>query len=220
MASCQSVTSTLIKVTGDFLDQYQDFRKEAAKVFVDTIIPGTGASQEQLEKLIDGAIDLQTNLLNSYGKVTGEGSGKIGARDLIIPTKKVTGTLIATERTFIVAPSPFDKVIVTIKKTDGKAGADICVCAKYATDKQEQFNKKEKSIEKGKESDGDEVRIVLADMAEKITTIHLVHKGFPLDKFEYTVQVEGEFSEEKMKELAAQPTGKVVSGATRPKAKV
>lgn len=219
MASCQSVTSTLINVAGDFLVKYQDFRKEAAKVFVDVILPGTGASEEELGKLIDGAIDLQTDLLKSYGKITGEGSGKIGARDLIIPTKKVTGTLIATERTFIVAPSPFDKVIVTIKKTDGKAGADICVCAKYATANQEQYNKKEKSIAKGNESEGDEVRFVLANMAEKITTIHLVHKGFALDKFEYTVKVEGEFSEEKMKELAP-TTGKIVSGAVRPKTKV
>ncbi|GAA0878204.1 hypothetical protein GCM10009119_11720 [Algoriphagus jejuensis] len=220
MASCQSLTSSLIKVSGDFLDRYQDFRKEAAKVFVDVIIPGSGSSQKELNKLIDSALDLQTDLFKSYGVITGEGSGKIGARDLIIPTKKVTGTLIATERTFIVAPSPFDKVIVTIKKTDGKAGADICVCAKYATDKQEQFNKKEKSIQKGKDSDGDEARFVLADMAEKITTIHLVHKGFPTDKFEYTVQVEGEFSEEKMKELAGPTPVKHGSGAVRPTTKV
>jgi hypothetical protein len=218
MASCQSVTSSLIKVAGDYLDKYQDFRKEAAKVFVDTIIPGTGASQEQLEKLIDGAIDLQTDLLKSYGKIAGGSGAQIGARDLVIPTKKVTGTLIVTERTFFVAPSPFDKVIVTIKKTDGKAGADICVCAKYASG--EYFNKKEKSIDKGSDSDGDEARFVLADMAEKFTTIHLVHKGFPTDKFEYTVKVEGEFNEEKMKELAGPTPVKHGSGAIRPATKV
>ena len=215
MASCQSLTASLIKVSGDFLDKYQDFRKEAAKVFVNVIIPGSGSSQKELNKLIDSALDLQTDLFKAYGMTTGEGSGKIGVRNLLIPTKKVTGTLIATERTFIVAPSPFDKVIVTIKKTDGKAGADICVCAKYATDKQEQFNKKEKSIEKGKDSDGDEARFVLADMADKITTIHLVHTGFALDKFEYTVQVEGEFSDEKMKELAGPTAVKHGSGAVR-----
>lgn len=201
MASCQSITSKLIKVSGDFLDRYQEFRKDAAKVFVDTIIPGKSGSEKELNKLIDSAFDLQTDLLKSYGKLSGEGSGKIGARDLQIPTKKVTGTLIATERTFIVAPSPFDKVIVTVKKTDGKAGADICVCAKYATDKQEQFDKKEKTIDSGKCTDGDSVKFVFTDMAEKIITIHLVHKGFPTDKFEYYVSLEGEFDEVKMKSL-------------------
>lgn len=200
MASCQSLTSQLIKVSGDFLQRYQDFRRDAAKVYVDSIIPGKSDSEKQLDKLIDDAFQLQTDLLNTYGKLTGEGSGKIGARDLLIPTKKVTGSLVLTERTFFIAPSPFDRVIVTIRKTDGKAGADICVCAKYTTG--EQFNKKEKSIEKGKETEGDEARFVLADMAEKITSIHLVHKGFPTDKFEYTVEVEGEFSKEKMEELA------------------
>ena len=140
-------------------------------------------------------------MLNSYGKVTGEGSGKIGARDLQIPIKKVTGSLIATERTFIVAPSPFDKVTVTVKKTDGKAGADICVCAKWANAKQEQFNKKEKSINKGKDTGGDSVQFVFNDMAEKIITIHLVHKGFPTDKFEYYVSLVGELMKLKCKIL-------------------
>lgn len=199
-ASCQSLTSQLIKVSGDFVKKYQDFRQEAAEVFVDTIIPGKGNTQKALDSLIDQAFDLQNDLLNTYGKLTGEGSGKIGARDLLIPTKKVTGTLIATERTFIIAPSPYDKVIITIKKTDGKAGADVCVCAKYNSG--ELFNKKEKSIDKGKETAGTEIRFVLADMAEKITTIHLVHEGFPTDKFEYTVSVEGEFSQATMQEIA------------------
>jgi hypothetical protein len=200
MASCQSLTSQLIKVAGDFLNKYQDFRKGAAEVYVDTIIPGKGDTQKALDSLIDKAFNLQTDLLNTYGKLTGEGSGKIGARDLLIPTKKVTGSLIATERTFVVAPSPYDNVTVTIKKTDGKAGADICVCAKYTTG--EQFNKKEKSIDKGNDTKGVEARFVLADMAEKITTIHLVHTGFVTDKFEYTVEVEGEFNQAAMQDLA------------------
>ena len=198
MASCQSLTSQLIKVSGDFLNKYQDFRRDAAKVFVDTIIPGDSSSEKELDKLVDAAFELQKDVLNAYGKLTGEGSGKIGARDLLIPTKKITGTNY-TERTFFVAPSPFDTVIVTIRKTDGKAGADICVCAKYTSG--EQFNKKEKSIEKGNETNGDEARFVLANMEEKLTSIHIVHKGFPTDKFEYTVEVEGEFSKAAMQEL-------------------
>jgi len=90
-------------------------------------------------------------------------------------------------------------VTITIKKTDGKAGAEICACAKYNTG--EQFNKKVKSVDKGKETIGNEVKFVLDDMAEKITTIHLVHTGFPTDKFEYSLSVEGSFSESAMKEL-------------------
>lgn len=199
-ASCQSLTSRLIKVSGDFLKKYQDFRKEAAQVYVSTIIPGKGDTQKALNGLVDKAFALQNDLLNTYGKLTGEGSGKIGARDLLIPTKKVTGTLIVTERTFIVAPSPFDKVTITIKKTDGKAGADICACAKYTSG--EYFNKKQKAIDKGKETIGTEIKFVLADMAEKITTIHLVHAGFPTDKFEYTLSVEGEFDEANLRSLA------------------
>lgn len=200
MASCQSLTSQLIKVSGDFLNRYQDFRKEAAKVFVDVILPGD--NPKALDDLIEEAFDLQTDLLNSYGKVCGDSKWKLGAREIQVPTKKVTGSLIATERTFIVAPSPFDKVIVTIKKTDGKAGAEICVCAKWPNG--DKFNEKVKSIQKGKDSAGEEARFVLFDMVEKFTTIHLVHEGFPTDKFEYTVEVEGEFNEEKMKELAEQ----------------
>ena len=207
MASCQSVTSKLIQVAGGFLDQYQEFRKQAAKIYVNTIIPAEPDAEKELNKLIDAAFDLQTNLLKSYGKISNDSSWEIGARELLIPTKKVSGSLIATERTFTVAPSPFDKVIVTIRKTDGKAGAEIAVCAKYNTG--EPFNKKEKEIGKGKDTIGEEARFVLADMAEKFTTIHLVHKGFPTDIFNYTVEIEGAFSEEKMKDLAKKGTAAV-----------
>jgi hypothetical protein len=200
MASCQSITSQLIKVGGDYIEKYQEFRKKAAQVYVDTIIPGKSGSEKELDKLIDTAFDLQTDLLNAYGKLTNDGAGKIGERNLCIPTKKVEGKLIATERTFFIALSAFDKVIITIRKTDGKAGADIAVCAKHKSG--EQFNKKEKSIAKGKDSIGEEVRFVLTDMFEKFTSIHLVHTGLLTDKFEYTVKVEGEFSADAMEEVA------------------
>ena len=207
MASCQSVTSKLIKVAGDFLDQYQEFRKQAAKTYVDIIIPGKTGAEREMKKLVDAAFDLQTDLLKTYGRITNDSTWEIGARELLIPTKRATGSLIATERTFTIAPSPFDKVIITIKKTDGRAGAEIAVCAKYSSG--EQFNKKEKEISKGKDTIGQEARFVLADMAEKFTTIHLVHKGFPTDRFNYTVQIEGEFAEDKMKDLARKGTGAV-----------
>ena len=130
-ASCQSLTAGILKVAGNFLDKYQELRKEAAKIFVQSIIPGEPGYEKKLDKLIDQAIDLQTDFYKSYGVVVGEGEGKIGPRHAIVPTKKLTGTLKLTERTFIVAPTIFDTVTVKIKKTDGKAGADIGCCAKY-----------------------------------------------------------------------------------------
>jgi hypothetical protein len=192
-ASCQSVTSGLLKVAGDFLDKYQELRKEAAKIFVDTIIPGKSGSEKELDKLIDLAIDLQTDLFKAYGVVAGEGDGKIGPRHIIIPTKKVTGNLKLTERTFIVAPSIFDNVTVIIKKTDGKAGADIACCAKYITG--EIYDEKRRNFDKGKESIGNSREFRFTGMVDKLLTIHLVHEGFPTDSFEYNVTVEGAFDE-------------------------
>lgn len=207
MASCQSVTSLLVKVAGDYVNKYQDFRSDAAKVFADYILPGKPDAEKQLDNLIDDAFDLQTDLLNAYGKLTNDSKWEIGARELRIPTKKVTGTLIATERTFTLALSPFDRVTVTIKKTDGKAGADIAVCAKYNTG--EQFNEKQKSIEKGKDTIGNEVKFVMDDMANKFTTIHMVHTGFVTDACDYSVEVEGEFDEDNMKALASKKSSAV-----------
>jgi hypothetical protein len=199
-ASCQSVTSQLIKVAGDFVNQYQNFRKTAAKVFVDTIIPGKSGSEKEMDKLIDQAFDLQTGLINAYGKMTGEGAGKIGARTLIIPAKKVTGDLVI-ERTFEVVPSPFDTVTITIKKTDGKAGADIAACAKYTNGSH--YDKKERSLEKGKDKVGDTATFKFTNMANKLLTIHLVKEGFPTDTCNYTLSIEGEFNKAEMQKVDA-----------------
>ncbi|MEK6480565.1 hypothetical protein WJR50_23680 [Catalinimonas sp. 4WD22] len=208
-ASCQSLVSQFINVIGGFIDDYQELRKTAAKIFVDTIIPGKPGSEKELDKLIDQAIDLETKLLKSYGVAVGQGKGKIGPRYLIIPTKKVTGDLL-TERTFAVAPSLFDKVTITIKKTGGKAGADIAACAKYANGAH--FNEKRKSIDKGKDSQGDSVKFVFTDMAEKALTIHLVQTGFPTDTCDYYLTMEGEFDQKEMEKLA--PKG-ATHGAVR-----
>ncbi len=199
-ASCQSITSQLIKVTGDFVKKYQDFRKSAAKVFVNTIIPGNSGSQTELNKLIDQAFDLQTDLLGTYNKLAGGGGGKIGARNLQIPTKKVTGDLVI-ERTFIIAPSPFDKVTVIVKKTGGKGGADIAACAKHPNG--DLYDKKEKSLDKGKDAKGDTATFVFTGMASKPMTLHLVKTGFPTDTCDYTVALEGAFDENEMKKLGA-----------------
>lgn len=203
-ASCQSLTSQFVKVIGNFIHDYQEFRKTAAKVFVEDIIPGKAGAESALRNLIDQAIDLQTKLLNSYGVVAGQGKGKIGPRYQIIPTKKVTGDLLI-ERTFVCTPSLFDKVIVTVKKTGGKAGADIAVCAKYSNGSI--FNEKRKSIDKGKDTQGTSARFVLADMAEKVLTIHLVQTGFPTDTCDYDLTIEGEFNENEMESTGAAKKG-------------
>ncbi len=49
-ASCQSLASGLLKVAGNFLDEYQEFRKNAAKVIVDIAVPGK--SSQALNDLI------------------------------------------------------------------------------------------------------------------------------------------------------------------------
>jgi hypothetical protein len=191
-ASCQSVTSGLLKVAGDFLDKYQDLRKEAAKTFAEVIIPGEPGYEKKLDGLIDKAIDLQTDLFKAYGVVAGEGDGKVGPRHLIVPTKKVTGRLQFTERTFIVAPSIFDDVTVIIKKTDGKGGADIACCAKYITG--EIYDEKRKSFDKGEDSTGNSKEFKFTGMVDKMLTIHLVYEGVITNAFEYTVTVQGEFN--------------------------
>lgn len=213
--NCSGVASGLVNVIGNFVDDYQQFRKDAAKVFVNYIIPGEPEAEKQLGKLIDDAIDLQTKLFKSYGVVAGQGKGKIGPRHLTIPTKKVTGSL-KTEREFVTALCPFDKVTVTVKKTDGKAGADIAACVKYANGNH--FNEKRKSIAKGKDSKGAAKRFVFTDMAEKVLTIRLKQTGFVTDVCHYSVSLEGEFKEQTMKSLnsGSGQKGKVVSRAVRP----
>ena len=213
--NCSGITSGLVKVVGEFVDDYQEFRKDAADIFVSTIIPGKPDAEKKLNQLVDDAIDLQTKLFKSYGVVAGESKGKIGPRCLTIPTKKVTGSL-KMEREFVTALCPFDKVKITIKKTDGKAGADIAACVKYSNG--HDFNKKDRSIEKGKDSIGVSKTIEFDDMADKILTIRLKQTGFVTDVCHYSVSIDGEFSEKTLESLNSTPVskGKVVSSAVRP----
>ncbi len=208
-ASCQSLTSKVIEVAGDYLDEYQEFRKNAAKVLVPNFL-NIPIPTNVLNDLIDQAIDLQTKALKSYGVVVGQGKGKIGPRYQIVPTKKVTGKLV-TERTFCVLPSTFDKLIITIKKTDGKAGADVAVCAKYSNGSI--YNEKRKSIDKGKDSKGDEIRFVLANMEDKFLTIHLVQTGLVTNTCSYDLSIEGEYNPNKLEEETS--SAKVIKRAVR-----
>lgn len=213
--NCSGIASGLVKVIGTFVEDYQEFRKDAANVFVSAIIPGKPDAEKQLNKLIDDAIDLQTKLFKSYGVAVGESKAKIGPRHLTIPTKNVTGSL-KVEREFVTAMCPFDTVTITIKKTDGKGGADIAACVKYANG--DYFDKKERSIEKGKDSKGVTKTIKFEDMADKVLTIRLKQTGFITDVCHYSVSIEGEFNEQIMKSLngSSVQKGKVVSRAVRP----
>lgn len=214
--NCSGIASGFVKVIGNFVDDYQEFRKDAAKVIVDVVIPDFAGSEEALDNLIDQAIDLQTKLFKSYGVAAGEGKGKIGPRYLIIPTKKVTGSL-KVEREFHFALCPFDKVTVTIKKTDGKAGADVAACIKYPNG--EHFNEKRKSIPKGKDSKGDSVKFVFTDMADKVLALRLVQTGFVTDVCHYSVSAEGEFDNDSMRILkknSASVSRATVHRAVRP----
>lgn len=212
--NCSGIASGLVKVIGNFVEDYQEFRKDAADVFVSTIIPGKPDAEKQLNKLIDDAIDLQTKLFKSYGVIAGESKAKIGPRHLTIPTKKVTGSL-KVEREFVTAMCPFDTVTITIKKTDGKAGADIAACVKYANG--DYFDKKERSLSKGKDSKGETKTIKFEDMADKVLTIRLKQTGFITDVCHYSVSIEGEFNEQTMKNLSESSVqkGKIVSQAVR-----
>ena len=209
-ASCQSVTSGLLKVAGNFLDKYQDLRKEAAKAFAEVIIPGDPGYEKKLDQLIDKAIDLQTDLFKSYGVIAGEGDGKVGPRHAIVPTKKLTGSVKVTERTFIVAPTIFDNVTVKIKKTDGKAGADIACCAKYTTG--EIYDEKRRSFDKGNDSTGNTKEFKFTGMVDKMITIHIVHTGGLLDKFDYDLTLEGEFDKSNLEKENKEKKGGVTVG--------
>lgn len=214
--NCSGIASGLVKVIGNFVDDYQEFRKDAAKVVVDVVIPDFAGSKEALDDLIDKAIDLQTRLFKSYGVAVSEGEGKIGPRSLIIPTKKATGSL-KVEREFHFALCPFDTVTVTIKKTDGKAGADIAACVKHPSG--EHFDRKDKSIPKGKDSKGKSVKFVFTDMAEKVLTLRLVQTGFVTDVCHYSVSAEGKFDNDAMRILkknSASTSRATVHRAVRP----
>ncbi len=199
--SCQSAFSGLQNVFNNMVEDYIDFRKTAAKAFVEIIIPGKGGANTELKNLVDEMAQLQINAYQAQGIVAGQGRGKVGPRYLIAPTKKVTGELVpgGTERTFIISNNAYDKLYVTVTKTGGKAGAKIAVCTKYNNGSH--HNEKRKEIPKGKDSEGESRRLVFFDMGgDKYTSIHIVKTGLITDKFEYYVTVEGEFNEDKMKD--------------------
>ncbi|MBK8507068.1 MAG: hypothetical protein IPL46_35780 [Saprospiraceae bacterium] len=149
-------------------------------------------AKNAISDMASAAIGVQNEILGLIGAVSGDGKGHIGPRYLYIPTKQVTGELIATERTFIITPSSYNKVTVTIKKRDGKAGAGVAVCAKWA-DGREYNTKDQKYFADGEQSIGTTQSWVFANMKDKFLTIHLVHTGGVLNYFDYELSIEGEW---------------------------
>lgn len=199
--SCQSLFSKAESIFNDLAQDYIDFRMEAAQVFVDYIIPGKPGSEAKLDDLFDKATDLQIKLYKSYGIIAGKTSAHVGGVEIMIPTKKWEGDCY-TERTFTILSSPYDKVVIKVKKTDGKRGLKMAACAKYASG--ETYDKKEREIDKGKETDNEERTFTFEkNMLNKNITLHLVAFGnLPTDKCSYRLEVEGFFDEEEMKKIA------------------
>ena len=197
--SDQRLTFQLVQTVKSFAQEYRAFRKEAARVITDTVIPSD--SDDALNSVVERAIDLQTRLFESYGVKAGEEKGKFGVRYLMIPTQRVTGNLL-TERTFILAPSPFDKVTIVVKKTDGKAGADITACARYLQNNT-RYDEKYKSFAIGEDSTEDSVMFVFTGAADKVITLHLLQTGRVINRFEYAITIEGELDHAAMRAIHA-----------------
>ena len=104
--SCQSIFSTVQTAFDKSYREYQEFRKDAARlIFGDAI-----------GDLTDVAIDFQMKLYDIAGTIPGNGEGSVGPRYITIPCKNIPGSLI-TDRTFISVPSLYDKLFITIELT-------------------------------------------------------------------------------------------------------
>ena len=207
--SCQSIFSTVQTAFDKSYREYQEFRKDAARlIFGDAI-----------GDLTDVAIDFQMKLYDIAGTIPGNGEGSVGPRYITIPCKNIPGSLI-TDRTFISVPSLYDKLFITIEQTDGNSRANIAVCVKDS--KGYMVNKKEKE----QDGVGKKAEFVFYGTEDKYITIHLVKPVGP-NKFEYKLTVTGEINAEKediaqyLKELEAEAnsntgTVKPSGGATTP----
>lgn len=200
--SCQSLFSNIVKAADGVIQKVSQLEQSAANalgpyiVTATTGIPpqftNTTAAKNAISNMANDAIGVQNEILGLIGAVSGDGKGHVGPRYLYIPTKQVTGELIATERTFIITPSSYNKVTVTIKKRDGKAGAGVAICAKWA-DGREYNTKDQKYFAEGENSIGTEQKWVFTNMKDKFLTIHLVHTGGVLNYFDYELSIEGEW---------------------------
>jgi len=196
--TCQSLFSGAERIFKNLAVEYIKFRMDIAEVFVDVIIPGKQGSSEAMSDAFDQATKLQIDLYKSYGILAGQSNMTIGAVDLIVPLKKWTGDLY-TERTFRILNSPYDKIVITIKKTGGRRGMKFRACAKYSNGSP--YDDKSGQIDK--DADGTERTITFTkNMVDKNISLHLVAEGgFITDKCDYLLTVEGSFDEGEMQEI-------------------
>jgi hypothetical protein len=203
--SCQSLTSNIISASGKVLSEVGKLTESAARklspyiLTAATGIPQFSTSADARRAISDfagDAIAAQINILKAIGEIDGDGKGSIGARHIYIPTQRVSGELL-TERTFIVTPSSYHRVTVKIKKLDGKGGANIAACAKWA-DGREYNVLDRKFFVDGENNIGSEQSWVFNNMNDKWLTIHLVKTGGALNKFDYQLSIEGEHDAAKL----------------------
>lgn len=198
--SCQSIFSGAEPIFNNMAKEYIKFRMDAAKVFVPVVLPGLSGAQQEVNKLIDEATQMQLQLYTSYGVMAGEGNMSVGAVNLIVPLKKWTGDLY-TERTFQILSSPYDKIVITIKKTGGRRGMKFRACAKYSNGSR--YDEGERVIDKDATGNA-AVRTITfpRGMVDKNISLHLVaHGALPTDKCEYTLSVEGFFDNGEMQKI-------------------
>lgn len=196
--SCKSLFSGAEPIFNKVAKEYIKFRMDAAKIIVPIVLPGLANAQEETNKLIDEATKMQIQLYNSYGIISGQSNMTVGAVDLIVPLKKWTGDLY-TERTFTILNSPYDKIVITIKKTDGRRGVKFKACAKYSNGSP--YDEKDGEIDK--DANGAERTITFAkNMLDKNISLHLVASGStPVNKCDYTLSVEGFFDNDEMQKI-------------------
>lgn len=196
--TCQSLFSGAERIFNNLSVEFIKFRMDIAQVFVEIIIPGKDNGGKAMDDAFDRATQMQIDLYKSYGILSGQSNMTIGAVDLIVPLKKWTGDLY-TERTFRILNSPYDKIVIKIKKTGGKRGMKFKACAKYSNGSP--YDDKSGSIDK--DAEGTERTITFAkNMVDKNISLHLVAEGgFMTDKCDYTLSIEGYFDEGEMQKL-------------------
>ncbi len=196
--SCKSLFSGAEPIFNKLAKEYIKFRMDAAKIIVPIVVPKLANAKEETDKLIDEATKMQIQLYNSYGIISGQSNMTIGAVDLIVPLKKWTGDLY-TERTFTILNSPYDKIVITIKKTDGRRGVKFKACAKYSNGSP--YDEKDGEIDK--DANGTERTITFAkNMVDKNISLHLVASGStPVNKCDYTLSIEGFFDNNEMQKI-------------------
>lgn len=188
---CQSPFASLMNAFNGLKNAYQDMRKEAAN-----IILGDGAGD-----IVQLSNDFQNAVFDAAGVVTGNGPGSVGPRYLLIPSRNITGRLegegVLTTRTFITAPSGYDKTYVTIEKTDGRAGCDITVCVKDPSGIT--VNSKQKAIGQSNSTIGNKASFTFFGTEEKYLSIYL-NKTNGLNDFAYKVTITGEMNGDKLQD--------------------